>query len=334
MRASLLDRGKPVGREALVAHRRAKLTVNGRHLLVERILRQGWSVPAAAEAQGVSRATAHKWIRRYRAEGAAGLEDRSSRPHRMPNKLCPDREAAILQRRDLTLEGPHRIGWALGEAPSTVHRVLRRNGVPRLADLDRPTRTVVRYERDRPGELIHVDVKKQARIPDGGGWRALGREHAPSHHRSRAGYDYLHIAVDDRTRIAFVEPHANERDVSAAEFMQHAIAFFTSLGVNVERVLTDNGSCYRSKAFNAVLGAHGVAHRWTRPYRPQTNGKAERFNLTLKWEWAYRSSYSTNADRLKVLEAWQHWYNFHRPHMAHRGGTPISALNNVSGNYS
>jgi transposase InsO family protein len=316
-----------------VAHRRAKLTVQGRTLLVERVLELGWSVPAAAEAQGVSRATAHKWIRRFRDEGASGLEDRTSRPHRMPAKLCANRETAILERREATLEGPHRIGWALGEAPSTVHRVLRRHGVPRLADLDRPTRTVVRYERERPGELVHVDVKKQARIPDGGGWKIHGRHHRPNRHRG-SGYDFLHIAVDDRSRIAFVEPHANERDVTAAGFMGRAIEFFASLGIRVERVLTDNGSCYRSRAFNAVLAEHAVGHRWTRPYRPQTNGKAERFNLTLKWEWAYRAPYETNRARLAALRRWQHWYNFHRPHMAHRGGTPMSAVNNVPGKHS
>jgi transposase InsO family protein len=330
----LLDQGKPIGKEALVAHRRAKLTVHGRTLLVERVLEQGWSVPAAAEAQGVSRATAHKWVRRFRAEGASGLEDRSSRPHRMPARLSPSREAAILERRHATLEGPHRIAWALGEAQSTVHRVLRRHGVPRLADLDRPTRTVVRYERERPGELVHVDVKKQARIPDGGGWRVLGKGNDRAKGHSGVGFDYLHIAVDDRTRIAFVEPHANERDVTATGFMHRAIDFFDSVGITVEGVMTDNGSCYRSRAFNTALAEHSTRHLWTQPYRPQTNGKAERFNLTLKWEWAYRAPYETNRARLAALATWQHWYNFHRPHMAHRGGTPMSALNNVPGKHS
>lgn len=312
-----------------MAHRRAKLTVRGRALLVERILELGWSVAAAAEAQGVSRATAHKWLRRFHAEGPEGLWDRTSRPRRMPARIGPDREHAILERREQMLEGPHRIAWALGEAASTVHRVLRRNGVPRLADLDRPTRTVVRYERERPGELVHIDVKKQARIPDGGGWRVLGRGQDRSKGHSGVGYDYLHIAVDDRSRIAYVEPQANERDVTAAGFLRRAIGFFDEHGISIERVMTDNGSCYRSRAFNRVLAEHAIGHRWTRPYRPQTNGKAERFNLTLKWEWAYRAPYETNQDRLAALSAWVHWYNFHRPHMAHRGGTPMSAANNV-----
>jgi transposase InsO family protein len=308
--------------------------VRGRQLLIERIMEQGWSVAAASEAQGVSRATAHKWLRRFHAEGQAGLHDRSSRPLRMPMRLSPEREGAIVRRRSQTLEGPHRIAWALGEAPSTVHRVLRRHGVPRLADLDRPTRTVVRYERSRPGELVHIDVKKQARIPDGGGWRALGRGRDRHGGHSGAGFDYLHIAVDDRTRIAYVEPLGNERDLTAAGFLERAVEFFATHGITIERVMTDNGPCYRSKVFAQTLARGSISHRWTRPYRPQTNGKAERFNLTLKWEWAYRTAYETNAARLRDLASWVHWYNFHRPHMAHRGGTPMSAANNVPGKHS
>jgi transposase InsO family protein len=253
----------------------------------------------------------------------------------MPARIGPDRERAILERRERTLEGPHRIGWALGEAQSTVHRVLRRNGVPRLADLDRPTRTVVRYERERPGELVHVDVKKQARIPDGGGWRVHGRGAGGNPNgKSGLGYDYLHIAVDDRSRMAYVEPQPNERDTTAAGFMRRAIAFFGTRGITIERVMTDNGPCYRSRAFAEVLARGEIGHRRTRPYRPQTNGKAERFNLTLKWEWAYRAPYETNGARLDALSTWLHWYNFHRPHMAHRGGTPMSSVNNVPGKHS
>jgi len=233
------------------------------------------------------------------------------------------------------LEGPHRIAWALGEAHSTVHRVLRRNGVPRLCDIDRPTRTVVRYEREHPGELVHIDVKKQARIPDGGGWRVHGRG-AGGNPGGKAGlgYDYLHIAVDDRTRIAYVEALPNEQELTATGFLTRAVEFFSSHGILIERVMTDNGPCYRSKLFNAMLANAGIAHRWTRPYRPQTNGKVERFNLTLKWEWAYRTAYQTNAARLDALEDWVHWYNFHRPHMAHRGGTPMSVVNNVPRKHS
>jgi transposase InsO family protein len=311
-----------------VSHPRAKLTPQGRKLLVERVLEGGWSVPMAAEAQGCSAATGYKWIRRYAAEGLEGLRDRPCRPHRTPSRLSPEREAAIVRRRAATLEGPHRIAWALGESPATVHRVLRRLGVPRLRDLDRPTRTVVRYERERPGELVHVDVKKQGKIPAGGGWRVLGRAGAPNRHRGD-GYEFVHAAVDDRSRLAYAEILPDERKETASGFMWRALRFYAEHGVTVERVLTDNGACYRSRPFARVLADAGVAHRRTRPYRPQTNGKVERFNLTLKWEWAYARPYRTNASRTEELARWLHRYNHHRPHMAHSGRAPITALNNV-----
>jgi transposase InsO family protein len=248
-------------------------------------------------------------------------------------RLCPEREAAILLRRQARLEGPHRIAWALGEAPSTVHRVLRRLGAPRLRDLDRPTRTVVRYERERPGELIHVDIKKQGRIPDGGGWRVHGRARMPGRHRGD-GYDFVHAAVDDRSRLAYAEILADERKETASAFMTRAIGFFAERGITVERVLTDNGSCYRSRTFARLLADKGIGHRRTRPYHPQTNGKVERFNLTLKWEWAYARPYDTNASRTEALEQWLHDYNYHRPHMAHAGRAPITAVNNVPRKHS
>ena len=313
-----------------MSHPRAKLTEHGRLLLVDRVLRGGWSVPMAAEAQGCSAATGYKWIRRYAAEGIDGLRDRSCRPHRIPGRLSPEREAAIVARRGATLEGPHRIAWALGESPATVHRVLRRLGVPRLRDLDRPTRSVVRYERERPGELVHVDVKKQGRIPDGGGWKIHGRDVRRGGRVKRgAGYDFIHAAVDDRSRLAYAEILPDERKETACAFMSRALGFFAERGVAVERVLTDNGACYRSRPFARVLADAGVAHRRTRPYRPQTNGKVERFNLTLKWEWAYARPYDSNASRTEALQHWLHDYNYHRPHMAHSGKAPITAVNNV-----
>ena len=247
-----------------MAHRRAKLTVEGRKLLVDRVRRQGWSVATAAEAQGCSRATAHKWLRRFDEQGPVGLVDRSSRPHRSPRRLSERREAAILGRRDAHLEGPHRIAWALGEAQSTVHKVITRNGRPRICDLDKATRCVVRYERDRPGELVHVDIKKLGRIPDGGGWRGVGWHRGRRHrgpYRARVGggkhvhtlgYDYLHIAVDDRSRIAYAEVLPDEGRESAAAFIQRAFDWFAELGISVERIMTDNGSCYRSRTFNEV----------------------------------------------------------------------------------
>jgi transposase InsO family protein len=318
-----------------VSHPRAKLTVQGRRLLVERVLELGWTVPMAAEAQGCSSATGYKWIRRFAAEGDQGLHDRSSRPHRSPARLSACREAAIVARRQATLEGPHRIGWVLGEAPSTVHRVLRRLGVPRLRDLDRPTRVVVRYERERPGELLHIDVKKQGRIPAGGGWRVHGRANVPSSKRHRGdGYDFVHAAVDDRSRLAYAEILPDERKETASAFVTRAIGFYAARGVQIERVLTDNGACYRSGEFNRVLAEAGISHRRTRPYRPQTNGKVERFNLTLKWEWAYARPYQTNASRTAWLDSWLHHYNYHRPHMAHGGRAPITVLNNVPRKHS
>lgn len=329
-----------------MGHRRAKLTVEGRRLLVDRVRRQGWAVATAAEAQGCSRATAHKWIRRFDQEGPAGLADRSSRPHRSPRRLSQRREAAILERRDERLEGPHRIAWALGEARSTVHKVIVRNGRPRVADLDKATRCVVRYEREHPGELVHVDIKKLGRIPDGGGWRGVGWHHGRRHrgpYRSRVGggkhlhtlgYDYLHVAVDDRSRIAYAEVLPDEGRVSAAAFMERALRWFGDLGVTVERVMTDNGSCYRSKTFNDVLAAADITHKWTRPYRPQTNGKVERFNLTLKNEWAYVIAYTSNQQRLDALPLWLHDYNHHRPHLAHNGEAPMAIVNNVCGKHS
>lgn len=325
-------------------HRRAKLTVEGRKLLVERVRGQGWTVATAAEAQGCSRATAHKWLRRFDAAGIGGLEDRSSRPHRSPCRLSAEREWAIVEQRRTTLEGPHRIAWALGESHSTVHKVLRRKGMPRLSDLDRATRTIVRYERDRPGELLHVDVKKQGRIPDGGGWRKLGppgRAHNAALARRQdgrrvraVGYDYLHIALDDRSRIAYIEALPDEGRASAAGFMERALAWFSDADITIERVMTDNGACYRSRQFRDVLAAAEIKHKRTRPYRPQTNGKVERFNLTLKLEWAYAAVYRSNAARLRTLESWLHLYNHHRPHQAHKGGVPMACVNNVCGNHN
>jgi transposase InsO family protein len=314
-------------------HRRAKLTVLGRRLLVHRVIELGWPVVRAAEAQGVSAATGYKWVRRWRTEGEAGLADRSSRPHHSPGRLSPAREQAILACRTGCRLGPHRIGYHLGEARSTVGRVLVRHGVARLADLDRPTATLVRYQRARPGELLHVDVKKLGRIPDGGGHRIHGR--ASSTVRGRGlGYDYLHVAVDDRTRLAYVEPLGDETGRTAAGFLGRALGWFAGLDISVERVLTDNAKAWTSTAFQQVLADAKVRHRRTRPYRPQTNGKVERFNRTLLGEWAYQRSYASNSDRLATLPGWVHAYNHHRAHTALEGLAPMQILNNLSGNYT
>ena len=317
-----------------MTHPRAKLTVQGRWLLVQRVLEQDWPVAEAARAQGVSVATCYKWLGRWRAEGMAGLSDRSCRPHRSPRRLPPEREQAIVAWRQHYRVGPHRIGWALGEARSTVWAVLARHRVPRLAELDRPSGQVVRYQRQWPGELLHVDIKAQGRIPQGGGHRLLGRADGRRDRRVKTGYDYLHVAVDDRTRLAYVEAHDRQDGAAAAGFMARALAWFAQLGVQVERVLTDNGWCYRSQAFQQVLTQAGAEHRRTRPYRPQTNGKAERFNRTLATEWSYAQLYTSNQARLAALPGWLHHYNHHRPHTALDGRSPMQLLNNVPENYT
>ena len=314
-------------------YRSARLTPYGRELLVHRILEDGWPVAVAAASVGVSRATAYKWLARYQTDGTAGLADRSSRPHTSPRTVPTAVTTAVLAARQHRPEGPHRLAARLGMARSTVYRILQRQGVSRLRDRDRCTRQVVRYERARPGELVHIDVKKLGRIPDGGGHRVHGRADAP---RGRGlGYDYLHVAVDDQSRLAFVQVYSDERAPSCAAFLTDAIAFFTAQGIAVERVLTDNARAYTAgRPFQTALTTLGIEHRRTRPYRPQTNGKAERFNRTLLEEWAYDRLYPTNTDRLAALSDWLHEYNYHRPHSALGGRPPASRVNHLCGNYS
>ena len=318
-----------------MAHRRAKLTPLGRRLLVERIEELGWPVRAAAESMGMSAATAYKWLRRFRSEGPAGLEDRSSRPHRSPRLASPARVAQVLRLRAERRWGPHRIGYALGMARSSVYAILVRAGRRRLADIDRPTRQVVRYQRERPGELVHIDVKRLARIPDGGGHRLLGRQ-AGRHNQRREGHhlDFLHAAVDDRTRLAYVEVHPDERADTCAGFLQRSALFFARHGVQIQEVMTDRALAYcRSHAFPAALDALGARHLVIAPYRPQLNGKVERFNRTLLEEWAYQRLYRSNRERLASLAGWVDTYNRRRHHTALGGLTPMGTLNNVHGNY-
>lgn len=311
-----------------MAHRRARLTPFGRLLLVSRILEQGWPVPAAAESVGVSRATAHKWLKRFREEGVEGLQDRSSAPKHRPRALRARDVERILRARRQQKVGPHRLGPELGHPRSTVYGVLRRHGLSRLAHLDRPTAAPVRFERERPGELVHVDVKKLARIRPGGGWRMLGRStetKAPKHRG--AGYDFLHAAVDDRSRYAYVEVLADERGPTCAGFVLRAAAHFAERGVKIERVMTDRAKNYVvSRDFTAALAAIGATHRVTAPYRPQTNGKVERFNRTMLDEWAYARLYRSNQTRIAALSRWLDSYNHRRPHTALGGFPPISRL--------
>jgi transposase InsO family protein len=307
-----------------VSHGKAKLTPAGRLLLVQRIEQDGWPPAHAAAMAGVSRATAYKWLARWRSEGVAGLHDRSSRPHSMPTRTSTEREAAVIELRRSWRRGPHLLGGQLGMPPSTVHAVLVRHGLSRLSRLDRVTGQVIRYERDHPGELIHVDVKKLGRVPDGGGWRVHGREQRPAHHR-QTGYDYLHVAIDDHSRIAFVQARPDEKGPTCAAFVTDAFAFFAELGITVERVMTDNAKNYTvSKAFQKALGER--AHKTTRPYRPQTNGKVERFNRTLTSEWAYARAFTSNTERLATLDDWLTDYNWHRAHSALGNNPPASRL--------
>jgi transposase InsO family protein len=307
-------------------HRTAKLTPFGRRLLVDRVLVGGWPPATAAEMLGVSRATAYKWLRRYRAEGQAGLEDRSARPRHRPRAL-PEREVRriLVMRRRLRV-GPHRLGPLLGRSRSTVYGVLRRHGVSRLAHADRLTGVPVRYVRERPGELIHVDVKRLGRVPPGGGHRILG-EDARKH--VGAGYDFLHVAIDDATRVAFVGVRPDELAHSTVSFVAEAVAFFAEQGVRVERVMTDNAWTYTHSTSLADLFADlGIRHVRTRPRRPQTNGKAERFIGTIQREWAYARLFRSNDERLATLPGWVDAYNRRRPHAGLDGQTPLSVLVN------
>ena len=321
--------------EALVAHRTARLNVFGRQLLVTRVELEGWAVAKAAEAQGVSRQTAHKWVTRYRAEGWAGLEDRSSRPHRTPRITGPETVEAILRTRVERRWGPHRIGPLLGVAPSTVYAVLARSGYSRLRDADRLSGVPMRYVREHPGALVHQDHKRLGRIPAGGGHRLLGRARAPHSHQANLGHDHLEVIVDDMTRLAYVAIVANESAASAARALLDAAVWFASRGVRIERVLTDNGKAYTSSTFGQAMRSIDARHMLTRPYRPQTNGKAERFIKTLLAEWAYGRLYRSNDERLDALPDWVNYYNGERTHTALGGITPHAALvNNLRGNHS
>lgn len=307
-------------------HKNARLTPSGRVLLVERI-EAGWPVVRAAMASGVSERTAYRWLGRYRS-GDRQLLDRSSAPRRCPTRLAQEQVAGIeaLRRRHMT--GPA-IARKLGLALSTVGLILRRLGLNRLAMLE-PKPAVIRYERQRPGELIHIDIKTLGRI-DGIGHRITG-QHA-LHHRARGiGYEHLHVAVDDASRLAYVEllPSLGRED--ATGFLNRALAWYARLGAKVERVMTDNGSAYRSKLFASALQQAQARHIRTRPYTPRTNGKAERFIQTSLREWAYARPYASSAERSQAVRQWADSYNLARPHAGIGGISPFQRLNNLLGN--
>lgn len=313
-------------------HRNAPLTPRGRMLMVQRIA-AGRPIAHVAAEVGVSRKTASKWWRRWLVEGEAGLEDRPSRPHRCPHRTSSRLERRVIRlRRDRKL-GPARIASVVGMPASTVHRVLCRHGLNRLAWMDRPTGEVIRrIHTDRPGELVHVDVKKLGRIPPGGGWRAHGRANVTHHAQTRVGYDYVHSAIDAHSRLAYCEILDDERGPTCAGFWERAQSFYAAHGITVEAVLTDNARNYLGKHFTAALDT--IEHRRIRPRRPQTNGKVERFNRTLLDEWAYARVYTSNNQRRRALDRWLHTYNHHRGHTALDGDPPITRATNPAGQHN
>jgi transposase InsO family protein len=326
-------------------HANAPLGPKGRATMVRRVLEEGIALAEAAEAAGVSARTAGKWVRRYRTEGEAGLLDRSSAPRRVANATAPDRVEAIAALRRVRLTGPE-IAEVLGMATSTVSAVLGRIGLGRLSRLA-PPEPPNRYERARPGELIHIDVKKLGRIgPKGAGHRVTGRKignrtatDAAGRVRRQVGWERVHVCVDDATRLAYVEVLPDERATTAIGFLRRAIAFYRSHGITVERLMTDNGSAYRSTAHALACRSLGISHIRTRPYRPQTNGKAERFIRTMLREWAYAAVYGSSPERAAALSGWLERYNYRRRHGALGHRPPIERLreltgNNVAGIYS
>jgi len=289
--------------------------------MVQRVLEEGWTVPETAEAAGISERTVYKWLARYRAKGIVGLLDRSSRPHHSPDSLAPERAELILQLRRCRKTGPQ-IARELGMARSTVARVLRRAGLARLRDID-PPEPARRYERERPGEMLHMDVKKLARIAGRIGHRIHGNRAT----RCRgAGWEFVHVCVDDASRLAYVEVLDDERAITAIGFLKRALAWYRRLAIRVERVMTDNGSAYVSKLFRAACQRLGLRHLRTQPYRPRTNGKAERFIGTLVREWAYARPYRSSRIRTRALKVWLRYYNHQRPHGSLDGNPPISRI--------
>jgi transposase InsO family protein len=322
-----------------MSHRNARTTVHGRLLIVKRH-QAGMPKAHIAAAMGVSRKCVATWITRDETEGEAGLHDRSSRPHTTPTRTGPTLEQKVLELRRTQRRGQDWLGPELGLAPRTVGRILRRRHMPYLRELDRLTgalirsskTTAVRYERDRPGELVHMDVKKLGRIPDGGGWRAHGRG-AGSITRDRStrvGFDYVHSLVDDHSRLAYSEILADEKGTTCAGFLTRAAAYFADCGIEkIERVMTDNAWAYRH-SLRAVVAALGARQVFIRPHCPWQNGKVERFNRTLADEWAYRQVFTTNDERAAALAPWIEHYNTERRHSALGGLPPVSRLEPIS----
>jgi transposase InsO family protein len=321
-------------------HGNARTCPNSRRLLVERVLAQGWSVTAAAEAAGVTERTVWRWLRRWRAEGEAGLLDRSSRPRRSPGRLAAATVEAIVSLRRLRMTAAQ-IAEVLGLALSTVSAWLKRVGLGKRSRLE-PPEPPNRYERRHPGELIHVDVKKLGVIT-GAGHRVTGHRDSQNATRKarrrggRKGWEFVHVCVDDTTRLAYAEVLVDEKGVTAAGFLRRAVAFYAAHGITVERVMSDNGACYRSVAHAVVCRAVGLKHLRTRPYRPRTNGKAERFIKTMIAGWNDGAIYRSSAERAAALDGWLWTYNHRRRHGALNHKPPIARLdelNNLAGSYT
>ena len=324
-----------------MSHANAPLSPAGRLRLARCVVDQGWSLRRAAERFAVAVTTAKRWADRYREHGPAGMADRSCRPRSCPHRTSVRRERRVVGLRVARRWGPARIAFRLGINPATVHRILTRYGCLPLRWTDPATgvpvrarrRQVVRYEHQAPGDLVHVDVKKLGRIPDGGGHKVLGRAAARRDRRRGVGYWYIHNAVDDHSRLAYSELLTDERKDTAAGFWRRAAAFYAGAGISVRRVLTDNGACYRSRDFAQALAETTTAHKRTRPYRPQTNGKVERFNRTTIEEWAYARPYTSDSERVALFDDWLHTYNHHRGHTALGGKSPADLVPNLCGQY-
>jgi transposase InsO family protein len=329
-----------------VAHANAALTPRHHLKLARAVVEDGWTIGYAAAVFNISWPTAKRWAERYRTAGEAGMDDRSSRPHR-----CPRRTPAPLVRKIVHLRwkkrlGPVAIADRLGLAPATVHAVLVRCRINRLSHVDRRTgEPIRRYEHDHPGSLLHVDVKKLGNIPDGGGWRYVGRAQGHrnraasgkprnAHHNPVLGTAFVHTVLDDHSRVAYAEIHDDETAATALGVLRRAVAWFAARGVTAERVLSDNGSAYRSRAWRDTCAELGITPKRTRPYRPQTNGKIERFHRTLADGWAFARLFLSESARRKALPAWLHEYNHHRPHTAIGNRPPITRLTNLSGQYT
>lgn len=325
-----------------MSHANARLTVHGRALLVDRIINGQRPVAHVAAELGVSRQCAHRWVRRFRTEGIAGLADRSSRPHQCPRRTTPAVEDAVIALRRKERRGQDWIGVELGVPARTVSTILRRHKMAYLRDCDPLTgvpiraskTTAIRYERTRPGELIHMDVKKIGRIPDGGGWKAHGPQmtRTSAAKKARIGFDYVHSAVDDHSRLAYSEILTDEKGATCAAFLARAATYFANHGLStIERVLTDNHFSYRRSAdVAAVIASLNATHKFIRPHCPWQNGKVERYNRTLQTEWAYRQIFTTNHARSAALAPWLEHYNNQRRHSALGGQPPISRLSTTS----